>query len=390
MRDLLSAALRRGLTRRSLVTGVGAAAIAGVTARPAEAAPGGARQWGNGHRTRLILLGTSGGPPWWPGTTRAGTASAVSVGDRFYLVDAGHQAGRQIRDARLGDWSHDTDGPLNALRAIFLTHLHSDHTIDLDNVLIEGVSNGLQRVPEPVQVWGPGNRGALPPLFGSPPAPPVTAPDNPTPGTAEMIALMVRAFATDINDRVFDSRKPPPSALFSGHDVPIPERFLADPNGNPHPRMSPVPFYEDDRIRVSATLVQHAPVFPALAFRFDTDDGSVVFSGDTGPSDNLIELARGADILVHEVMDRAWAEQLFPQPRDTSAEARFHHLINAHTTIEQVGAIAEAAGVPTLVLNHLVPGNRPEHTWLRAQRGYSGKLVVGRDLDILGIGPLAR
>ncbi|WP_328529190.1 MBL fold metallo-hydrolase [Nocardioides sp. NBC_00368] len=378
-----------GVSRRSLLAGAGATGVlAGTGALPASAAgaTSAARKFGAGRRTRLVLLGTSGGPPWWPGTDRAGVASAVVVGDKYYIVDAGHGVGRQARDARLGNWSHDTDGPLDALRAIFLTHLHSDHIIDLNNLLIEGLSNGLARVTAPVQVWGPGNRGTLPPRFGPPPDPAVTAPENPTPGTAETIDLMMRAYATDINDRVFDTRKPPPSALASGHDVPIPERYLADPNGNPHPRMSPVPFYEDDRVRVSATLVQHAPVFPALAFRFETEDGVVVFSGDTSPSENLIEMARGADILVHEVMDREWAEEIFPEPRDTSAEGRFQHLINAHTTIDEVGPIAEAAGVRTLVLNHLVPANWPEHKFHRAQKNFSGLVVVGRDLDEFGVG----
>lgn len=386
--DPVSSTPGSGVSRRLLLAGAGAAGVlAGSGTPPAEAGVSpAARKFGAGRRTRLVLLGTSGGPPWWPGTDRSGVSSALVVGDAYYIVDAGHGVGRQARDARLGSWRHDTDGPLDALRAIFLTHLHSDHTIDLNNLLIEGLSNGLARVTEPVQVWGPGNRGALPPRFGPPPDPPVTAPENPTPGTAEMIDLMMRTFATDINDRVFDTRKPPPSALVSGHDVPIPERYLADPNGDPHPRMSPVPFYEDDRVRVSVTLVQHAPVFPALAFRFETDDGVVVFSGDTSPSENLVELAHGADILVHEVMDRQWAEELFPEPRDTSAEGRFQHLISSHTTIDEVGPIAEAAGVGTLVLNHLVPANWPEHRFRRAQKRFSGLVVVGRDLDEFGVG----
>ncbi|WGY03741.1 hypothetical protein QI633_08235 [Nocardioides sp. QY071] len=215
----------------------------------------------------------------------------------------------------------------------------------------------------------------------------MSVPDNPTPGTAEMVDLLVRAFATDVNDRVFDNRRPTPDQLYSGHDVPIPAQYLGDPNGDPHPRMSPVPFYEDDRVRVSATLVQHAPVFPALAFRFDTEDGSVVFSGDTGPSENLVELATGADILVHEVIDREWAEQvLFPELRTPQQQAVVQHLLGAHTLVDQVGPIADAAGVPTLVLSHLVPGNWPERKWRRAQRWYSGELVVGQDLDVLPVG----
>ena len=278
------------------------------------------------------------------------------------------------------------DGPLRDLRGVFLTHLHSDHVVDLNNVLLTGLANGLAVVDTPVQVWGPGNRNALPALFGPAPAPPVVAPDNPTPGTREMVELLVRAFATDFNDRARDNRLPTPDQAFEGFDVPIPAEFTADPNGNPHPRMSPVPFYEDDRVRVSCTLVQHAPVFPALAFRFDTDDGSVVFSGDTGPSENLVELATDADVLVHEVIDKAWAEALIPAPRDDAREGIFQHLVNAHTSPEQVGPLAEQAGVGTLVLSHLLPGNAPDGAWRAAKRGFSGRLVVGRDLDEIPIG----
>ena len=280
---------------------------------------------------RLVLLGTAGGSPYWTNSDRAGIASAVVVGDRYYLVDAGREVVRQLRAAGLGDHASDTGGPLDALRAVFLTHLHSDHVVDLNNVLSAGLYNGLARADRPVPIFGPGNRGAVPPLFGDRPAPSVTAPTNPTPGTAEMIDLMVRTFATDYNDRAFDGGSPAPAELFRGFDVPIPARYVADPDRDPHPRMSPVPFHEDDRVRVSATLVQHAPIFPALAYRFDTDTGSVVFSGDTGPSENLVELARGADVLVHEAIDIDWVDQLLPPPRTPAQEGLFRHLLGAHT-----------------------------------------------------------
>ena len=145
-------------------------------------------------------------------------------------------------------------------------------------------------------------------------------------------------------------------------------------------------FYEDDRVRVSAALVQHAPVFPALAFRFDTEAGSIVFSGDTGPTENLIELAQGADILVHEVIAQEWVEELLPEPRTPAQEGAYQHLINAHTTIQEVGPIAEEAGVRTLVLNHLTPGNWPVHGWRLAGRRFSGRLTIGQDLDQIGVG----
>jgi ribonuclease BN (tRNA processing enzyme) len=335
-------------------------------------------------RTKIVLLGTSGGPGW--GTTeppRQGIASALVVGDRYYLVDAGEGVGFRLMDAKLGSWQ--TRAALSGLRAVFLTHLHSDHINDLSNILSLGAYNGLGQADIPVQIWGPGNRGVLPPKTGSHPMPPIVAPENPTPGTEEMIGLLVRAFATDFNDRAIDGGMPVPQQMFAGHDIPLPERLVDDPNGDPHPRMKPVVFYEDDRVRVSATLVQHAPVFPSFAFRFDTEDGSVVFSGDTGPSENLIRMARGADVLVHEVIATEWAAQRYPEPRSPEDEAAFQHLIKSHTPVEEVGTVAEAAGVPALVLNHFVPGSWPVEKWQAAQTGYSGKVVIGSDLDEIGL-----
>lgn len=90
---------------------------------------------------------------------------------------------------------------------------------------------------------------------------------------------LVQAFATDFNDRARDNRKPTPMDVVAAHDIQLPSHLTADPNGNPHPDMQPSPVYEDGRVRVSCILVQHAPIFPAFAFRFDTDHGSVVFSG---------------------------------------------------------------------------------------------------------------
>ncbi|MEU0650489.1 MBL fold metallo-hydrolase [Streptomyces umbrinus] len=359
-------------------TGSAVAAPASAQSRPPTAV--------KGYRTKLVLLGTAGGPVWYAGTDRVGISSALAVGDRYYLIDAGDGVGHRLRASGLGS-PGKLVGPLDTLNGIFLTHLHSDHISDVNNLLSLGMSNGVPRNERlPIPVWGPGNRGALPPLFGPPPEPPVVAPDHPTPGTVEMIDLLVRAFATDFNDRARDNRQRVPDQMFEAHDVPIPPEYLDDPNGDPHPRMSPVTFYEDDWVRVSATLVQHAPVFPALAFRFDTEDGSVVFSGDTGTSDNLVELATDADVLVHEVIDRDWVEQQFPEPRSPVDESIIQHLLTAHTTIEEVGPIAERAGVGTLVLNHLVPADAPDRIFRRAQDGFSGRLVVGHDLDHIGVG----
>lgn len=396
MCDVLSTVQSAAFSRRGILAGgaAAAAAIAAPYGSRAEAAQTVAtvRDFGpdplGQHGTKLVLLGTAGGPPYWPGADRDGIASAVVVGDRYYLVDVGHGVVRQIRTAGLGpNDDMDLDGPLDALAGIFLTHLHSDHTADLPIILTEGLYNGLQHVDR-IPIWGPGNRGALPPVFGDRETPTPVGGDNPTPGTRDMVDLLVRAYATDLNDRMFDNAKPHPDRLWEAKDVPVPSQYLTDPNGNPCPEMEPFTFFEDDRVRVSAILVNHAPVFPALAYRFDTDDGSIVFSGDTGRNPNVVKLARDADVLVHEVIDKAWVSSLFPEPRTTEQESMYNHLINAHTLTEDVGEIAERANVATLVLSHIVPGHAPDKRFKEAGNGFSGRLIIGHDQDVIGIGAM--
>ncbi|PRA04768.1 MBL fold metallo-hydrolase [Arthrobacter sp. MYb229] len=372
--------------------GLGAAAAGlGAMAGPARATDPARREFGpapaGSSNTRLVLLGTSGGPPYWPGGSREGISTALVVGDRYYIIDAGHGVMGQLRKARLGiNYETDMDGPLDALGGIFLTHLHSDHVADLNNILSEGIFNGLQHVEKKVPIWGPGNRGELPELFGGGKAPKPLNPRNPTPGTKQMTDLLVQAFATDFNDRLFDNRKPRPDELWEAFDVPVPKEYMKNPNSDPCPAMEPFDFFEDDRIKVSAILANHAPVFPSLAYRFETEEGSVVFSGDTGLTPNITTLAQGADVLVHEVLDKTWPESLFPQPRSDAQEGLYQHLIQAHTLIEDVGKVAQAANVGTLVLSHLVPGNRPDEVWARCAEDFDGKLVIGRDLDVIGVG----
>ncbi len=154
--------------------------------------------------------------------------------------------------------------------------------------------------------------------------------------------------------------------------------------------MEPVEIYPtDDRgVRVTAILVQHAPVFPALAYRFDTPEGSVVFSGDTGPCDNVARLAQDADILVHEVIDLEWMERRISSSLP-NREAVLSHLAVAHTTPDQAGAIATKANVGTLVLSHLVPGDddlTTEEWEAKARPHFAGSLMCGRDLDELALG----
>ena len=126
-------------------------------------------------------------------------------------------------------------------------------------------------------------------------------------------------------------------------------------------------------------------MFPSLAYRFDTDDGSIVFSGDTGPSENLVELAHGVEVLVHEAIDTGWAEQLLPPPRTLAQEGLFRHLIGAHTPAEQVASIACAAEVGTLVVSPLIPGNWPRERWQSARGAFAGRFLVGEDLMVVDL-----
>jgi ribonuclease BN (tRNA processing enzyme) len=336
-------------------------------------------------RTRLVLLGTSGGPPWWRGSTRHGISSALAVGDAVYLVDCGEGWGPQYRRAGLGGDGYQRG--LERLRAVFLTHQHSDHTVDYPNLLTLAWHNGGDLLEQPIRVYGPGDRGALPPVYGNHvEEPAVVTPERPTPGTVDLTRSLVAAYATDLNDRIRDYRKRDLGEMFDVHDIALPPGAGDDPNGSPSPAMEPFLVHEDDLVRVTAILVDHAPVFPAFAFRFDTEDGSVVFSGDTCPCDNLVALAAGADVLVHEVIDESWARAVFPDPSPED-EALLHHLLSAHTTIEQVGQVAQSAGVQALVLSHLVPGNNDDAAWQKAQVGYDGQLVVGQDLMQIGLLP---
>jgi len=142
--------------------------------------------------------------------------------------------------------------------------------------------------------------------------------------------------------------------------------------------MRPFTVTEDDRVKVTAILVPHGPVFPSFAYRFDTDQGSVVFSGDTGPSENIVTLATGADILVHEVINLPFYEKTGVPP------ALLEHFAVAHTPDDKVGELAHRAGVSTLVLSHLVPSNpqwvSDEEYTRNAKTGFDGDVIVGTDL----------
>jgi len=325
--------------------------------------------------TRLVLLGTAGGP--LPSPTRSGIAQAVVVGERVYLVDCGGGVTRQLRRARL----------LSGLRQVFLTHLHSDHDCDYFNLFLLGWPI-LQWNP-PVHTWGPGSAGpmcALPPEEPGGQGIPLINPENPTPGIVDITNYQIQAHAFDINVRMREAGRSDLTTLIVPHEVAIPAHLGARAPEPVAPPMDPFLVTEDDDVRVTAVLVQHAPVFPAFAYRFDTPDGSVVVSGDTAPTPNLVALARGADILVHEVFDDTPERR--DDDKDWEASRRRHHLLTSHTPLDQVGAIAAEAGVGRLVLTHFIPGDDelPDQHWVKgASAGFDGEVVVGRDLMELNL-----
>jgi ribonuclease BN (tRNA processing enzyme) len=330
---------------------------------------------------KLVLLGTAGGP--LPSPVRAGIAHAVVVGGRTYLVDCGSGVTRQLRRARL----------LSGLHQVLLTHLHSDHICDYFNLFLLGWPI-LQWNPA-VHVYGPGPAGGTGSLPADEPDHPVPLlhPASPTPGLLELTRAQLHAHAYDLNIRMREAGRHDLTTLLAPHELDLPAGVVASGPDRVAPAMEPFLVTEDDDVRITATLVRHAPVFPAFAFRFDTERGSVVFSGDTAPCPNLITLARAADVLVHEVFDDTLGPGRAPlddEEEDDSweAERRWHHLVTSHTPLSEVGRVAAEVGAGRLVLTHFIPGDDalPDEHWVKGVGGdYTGEVIVGRDLMELSL-----
>lgn len=322
-----------------------------------------------GYRTKLVLLGTAGGPP--PAAGRRGVASALVVGDRAYLVDAGYGTVRTLFQAGL---------TIADLEQVFITHTHSDHIADLFNLI--WLNRSTLHLARPLPVHGPGSAGRLPPM--TKPLP-LVDPDRPPPGTSEVLAGLFGAYAYEINIRTVEYSNPRDiRGYLTVHDVLPPPSAGATPD-NTAPVMAPFPVFEDTRVKVSAILVPHGPVFPSFAYRFDTEDGAVVFSGDTGYSPNVARIADSADILVHEAIDL----DALGQAGLDNAMLRDHRL-HAHTTAQDVGRVATSAQAKQVVLSHVSPADPrivDDSRWERGVRAtYSGPVVVGHDLLQLGVG----
>ena len=315
----------RPARRKFLATSVALFAALPLTRARAGDAPS-APAAGSKSKSRLILLGTAGGPT--PKPNRAAPSQVIVVNGVSYVIDCGNGVARQMVLAKL---------KLASIRNVFLTHHHSDHNADYGNLLLLSWETDLATR---VDTYGP------PPLV-------------------EMTRLYLALNDYDIRTRIADEGRPPLKDLIVAHEITEGGLVMQDAN-----------------VEVTAALVQHPPVEPAFAYRFDCPDRSIVISGDTRPSPNLVKLAQGADVLVHEVMYLPSLEQLIAT--EPNAKTLREHLLASHTTTEQVGRIATEAGVKTLVLSHFVPGGYPflkDEVWFDAVRPYfAGNLIVGHDL----------
>jgi len=305
--------------RQFLIGAAGLALPSGIPAAvPDAATPSG---------TRLILLGTKGGPA----LTRHGRANPgnlLMIRGVPYVVDCGYGTSRQLASAGV---------TLNAVRHLFITHHHSDHNLELGAI--------------PYNAWAAGSFGRID-VYGPP-------------GLERITAAFFDAMKFDIETRIADEGRPDFRKLVFLHEIDAPGVVL-----------------ENEDVKVTAALVRHPPVRPAFAFRFDAKDRSVVLSGDTAYAPELARFAKGADVLVHEALYLPGLEALLRRVPD--AVRLREHLIASHTTPEDAGRIAAEAGVSTLVLSHLVPGDDPSITdeqWSAgARRFFKGRIVVGRDL----------
>lgn len=430
----ISEAIRRSISRRTFLKGAGTLAAVpfltglGGTVLTGCSSSSTADTGADNYKTKLVILGSSGGVGYWPGSNRASSSSALVVNDTIYLIDLGQGSTLRLNEAFDSQSALDSNDHyvrtsttfLNKVKALFFTHLHQDHIADYANLLLIGAGSGLGNVAQdskgwatsPLQVIGPCNRGQLDnnnnPNLTSPWIIYTDSVDpfsrvSPTPGTIQMTSLIFQSFAQAINDIMLDDGYPNYKSLVNVTEIGT---ELASQSSNTCPKTDPFPVYEDANVRVTATLVDHRQVYPAFAYRFDTLNGSVVFSGDTGPNTtadrnlpsqavpggNLQVLANGADILVHEVIDTDWINAKFdtplPPPQGSPADVLKTHMKNAHTQVEYVGQVAAYCNVKTLVLNHIIPGMAPISHLKQAQKNFPGNLIISQDLMQIGVSKL--
>ena len=269
--------------------------------------------------TRVILLGT-GNPN--PDPQRMGPAVAVVSGGRVFIVDCGPGVVRRAAEAGL---------KMEQLTRAFVTHLHSDHTAGLPDLIFTPAVTGRK---EPFEIFGP-------------------------PGLRAMTAHIMAAWKEDMEIRLHGLEPSVPRAYaVTAHDV------------------KPGEIYRDGPVRVVAFGVNHGTWKYAYGYRFEAPDKAIVVSGDTTYSPGLIAAAKGCDILVHEVYSQKGLA------RRTADWQRYHTAF--HTSGPDLGRLATEVRPRKLVLYHLMPmGETPDELLGEVRSQFSGEIVYGKDLDVI-------
>ena len=273
---------------------------------------------------RVVLLGT-GNPN--PDPDRSGPALAVVAGGHPYLVDCGPGVVRRAEEARRNGIEALVAEKLDI---VFLTHLHSDHTLGCPDLLLSPWVTGRA---VPLRVYGP-------------------------PGSRALFEGILAAYDPDIRNRT--------TGLQPHNDTGWRAEVREIDAGV---------VYEDSIVRVTAFEVPHAGWDRAFAYRFETPDRSIVISGDIGPSDAVVEACAGCDVLLHEVYSAAAFDSL---PLEWQ---RYHG--NAHTSSAELAEVARRARPGLLVLYHQLFWGVSEEELLAEVKGlYEGETVSGNDLDV--------
>jgi len=276
---------------------------------------------------RVTLLGTASGPRAF--VDKAGISTLVEAGGERLLFDAGRGFMQRLVQAGF---------PMNAVTKLFLTHLHSDHVIGVPDLMLTPWSAPPER-KVPLEVWGPD-------------------------GTRDMMRHLSEAFAFDIHMR---------------RDVD--ESFSPDGIKTVAYDIKPGKVYDKNGVTVTAFLVSHGLVKPSYGYRVDYAGRSVALSGDTSPTDNLVAVCKGVDVLIHEAIDLDVLRRLFPD------KARMDPIVARHTTPEQAADIFSKVSPRLAVFSHS-PGTAAivEQT----RRSYAGRVEMGEDLMVIDVGAEVR
>ena len=272
---------------------------------------------------KVTLLGTAPGPPVRVG--RAGISTLVEAAGERFLFDAGYGSLARLVESGL---------PMDAVSKLFLTHLHSDHLVDLPAfMLLPWAAPSARDVP--LEVWGPE-------------------------GTRDMVRHLEQAFTYDIHvRRDVDERASAKGIEVFGRDV----------------REGKV--YDQGGVKITAFLVDHGPVKPALGYRVEHAGRSIAISGDTRPSDNLVNFSKGVDVLIHEAVDEVSLKKLVPSQR------LFEAIVGHHTTPEQAADIFRRVSPRLALFSHAEGGAAVVE---RTRRTYPGRVEFGEDLMVIEIG----